>query len=169
MKIVQNNCIKENTFRILILFCLAVLIAGSAACGNSTSLQKKANDETDSNAPQMTDLERDIKSMKTADFQYIYVFRRKDGGAFDGDDKTFLRENRPPETNRFTLTDDEKAFVAGSNFEFPEEKMQILTKRFDIEDLSVPQSEKTDENKEIQKNNNNGTNKIEKNIDPASK
>lgn len=97
----------------------------------------------------MTSFERDVKSMQTANFKYIYVFRRKDGGVFDAEDKEYLRTNAPPETNRFIATDEEKAFIAGSNFMFPEENLKPLAERFEIEDLSPPaaeiQSEKTEE------------------------
>ena len=76
--------------------------------------------------------------MKTAGFDYIFVFRRKDGGVFDAEDKTYLKANSPAVTNRFILSDDDKAVIAGSGFEFPAENLEALRQRFNVEDYSSP-------------------------------
>ena len=39
-------------------------------------------------------------AMRTADFNFIYVFRRKDGGVLDAADKKAASDNIPPEINR---------------------------------------------------------------------
>jgi hypothetical protein len=87
-----------------------------------------------------TSFEQDLRDMQTANFDYIYAFRRKDGGVFDKDDKKYLRENTPLETNRFILTDEGKAFIAGSGFGFSPEQMDALRNRFIIEDYSKPET-----------------------------
>lgn len=86
-----------------------------------------------------TSFQQDLRDMQTANFDYIYAFRRKDGGAFDKDDKKYLRENTPLETNRFILTDEGKAFIAGSGFGFSPAQMDALQNRFVIEDYSKPE------------------------------
>lgn len=86
-----------------------------------------------------TTFEEDLKEMRTADFDYILVFRRKDGGAFDKDDQKYLRDNTPLETNRWRKSDDGKAFIAGSGFGFTPEQMTALRDRFIIEDYSKPE------------------------------
>ena len=86
-----------------------------------------------------TSFEQDLRDMQSANFDYIFVFRRKDGGEFDKDDRKYLRENTPPETNRFVLTDDGKAFIAGSGFAFFPEQMTALQQRFAVEDYSKPE------------------------------
>lgn len=83
-----------------------------------------------------TAFEKDLDTLKTADFDFIYVFRRKDGGTFDGEDKKYLRANAPMEINRFVSTDDGRAFIAGSKFKFPPEALETLEKRFNIADYS---------------------------------
>jgi hypothetical protein len=75
--------------------------------------------------------------MRTANFEYIFVFRRKDGAAFDGEDRKFLRASSPAETNRFVSTDDGKAFIAGSKYKFPPQNLEILRSRFNVEDYSA--------------------------------
>ncbi|HVE56722.1 MAG TPA: hypothetical protein VNB22_07830 [Pyrinomonadaceae bacterium] len=87
-----------------------------------------------------TSFEQDLRDMQTANFDYIYAFRRKDGGIFDKDDKKYLRENTPLETNRFILTDEGKAFIAGSGFGFSPEQMDALQNRFIVEDYSKPET-----------------------------
>lgn len=86
-----------------------------------------------------TTFEQDLRDMQTADFDYILVFRRKDGGAFDDDDRKYLRQNTPLETNRWTKSDDGKAYIAGSGFGFTPEQMEALRNRFIIEDYSKPE------------------------------
>jgi hypothetical protein len=81
-----------------------------------------------------TSFEQDLRDMQTANFDYIFAFRRKDGGVFDKDDKKYLRDNTPPETNRFILTDEGRAFIAGSGFNFSPEQTEALRSRFTVED-----------------------------------
>ncbi|MCA1623405.1 MAG: hypothetical protein LC778_06305 [Acidobacteria bacterium] len=85
--------------------------------------------------------ERDLQTMRTANFDFIYVFRRNDGGAFDTEDRKYLRANAPRETNRFISTDDGKAFIAGSSYKFTAENLETLGKRFNIEDYSAKKEE----------------------------
>ncbi len=89
----------------------------------------------------LSPLERDVETMRTANFDYIYVYRRKDGGVFDSEDKLFIKNNSPYETNRRILTDGDKAVIAGSNTKFKPEQIKILEQRFNVEDFSKPASE----------------------------
>lgn len=82
--------------------------------------------------------ESDLQTMQTAGFEYVFVFRRTDGGEFDSDDRKFLRANTPAETNRFVATDDGKAFIAGSKYVFPPQNLEALRTRFVTEDYSTP-------------------------------
>lgn len=92
--------------------------------------------------------------MRTADFDFVYVFRRKDGSALDGEDKKYLRANSPAATNRFILSDANRAAIAGSSFRFEPENLAKLGERFAIENFSKPESEtaKPDDNKNAQRN-----------------
>ena len=55
--------------------------------------------------PVKSSLEQDIESMRTADFTFIYVIRRKDGGALDDEDKRFAAAVIPSQMNRRSLSD----------------------------------------------------------------
>ncbi len=113
----------------------------SFACDNRSF--EKANVSESSAAPEQTqsNFASDLQTMKTANFDYIFVFRRKAGGAFDSEDKKYLRANAPLETNRFVSTDNGKAFIAGSKFKFPPQNLEILRMRFNIEDYSAVNEE----------------------------
>lgn len=77
-----------------------------------------------------------LKSVQTGGFDFVYVFRRKDGEVFNSEDKKYLKENLPPDTNQKQLTSDEKALIIGSNYVFPPENLDALKKRFKMEDYS---------------------------------
>ncbi len=117
---------------------LIIFICLNIAC-ESPSL-KKANKAAANNTLEnkVAVFESDLQTMRTAGFDYIFVFRRTDNGVFNAEDKTYLKENSPAATNRFILSDDDKAVIAGSGFEFPPENLEALRKRFNVEDYSLP-------------------------------
>ncbi len=140
--------------RFVISFLFLSVFIFCSACGRITFSPENTNSEPVETAEKLTDLQREIRDMQTADFKFIYVIKRKDGGEFDKADRDFLRENRTPEINRFSATDDKKAFVVGSNYPFLPEHWKNLQKRFAIEDYSKPLEVVTVEmnsNKEVNK------------------
>jgi hypothetical protein len=88
--------------------------------------------------PQMTEFERDLKSFKTAGFDYIFILKRKDGGKMTSEDKQFIRERRHYATNRSKVSDDETTVFMGSNFAFDKKNLEELRDRFDFQDFSKP-------------------------------
>ncbi len=123
-----------DLLKIKISAVLIILSATSWSCADG-SLQASKNSPTPE--VKLTAVERDIKSMKTANFEYIFVYRRKDGGVFDGDDKAYAKAHSPADTNRFVLSDDDKAVVAGSSYKFEPKNLEKLRERFVVEDHSV--------------------------------
>lgn len=81
--------------------------------------------------------ESQVENMRIANLEFIFVFRRADGGALDADDKKYLRANLPF-NNRIYLADEDKALIVGSNYKFPPENVEALRARFNIEDYSAP-------------------------------
>jgi hypothetical protein len=131
-----------SSARLLFFSWILILVLLSFGCQpNQTILKDAAPAPTpmETVATKITSFEQDLRDMQTANFDYIFVFRRKDGGVFDKDDRKHLRENTPPETNRFILTDEGKAFIAGSGFGFTPEQMTALQNRFIVEDFSKPE------------------------------
>lgn len=100
-------------------------------------------------------LENDLQTMRNADFDFVYVFRRKDGGALDGEDKKYLRANSPAATNRFILSDGNRAAIAGSSYKFDPQSLEKLQERFSVENLSKPETlDANSANKDAPKNSN---------------
>ncbi len=133
-------------------FRLVILVLGLIAvgCGPNPRIMNSAAEQSETRqlaTPVPPSFEGDIEAMRTADFDFIYVFRRKDGGMMDGDDRVFVNENTPLETNRRKISDEGKAIILGSNFKFPPEIMQKLTDRFAFTDYSS--SEKTSSNANV--------------------
>lgn len=102
------------------------------------ALEKPVNSAPPVNENKASAFESDLQTMQTAGFEFVFVFRRRDGGAFDAEDRRYLRANAPAETNRFVAADDGKAFIAGSKYPFSPPSLDALRIRFNVEDYSVP-------------------------------
>jgi hypothetical protein len=139
----KDKCGAKKYFFNVLIFGLIILALLNAAC-ESPSL-KKANRAAPTPENKQTEFEKDLQTMKTANFEYIFVFRRKDGGTLDGEDKNYLKTNLPRDTNRVITSDDDKAVIAGSHFKFPPENLEILRNRFNVEDYSEPKESKLEE------------------------
>ena len=87
-----------------------------------------------------SDLETDLDAMRTADFKFILVFRRKDGQPLNGDDKALIGRNTGMQANRRRLTDGGKAVIIAGNFPFAAEPMKELATKFNLENQSKPDS-----------------------------
>jgi len=129
---------------------LAVLFAAVAAvgCTPNQRILNSANERPpdpssiqSSGTVQPAKIEDDIAAMQTADFNFVYVFRRTDGGEIDADDRAFMNANIPYEINRKKISDGGRALVIGSNFRLPAENFKALRERFAFEDYSKPESE----------------------------
>jgi hypothetical protein len=123
----------------LMLFGLSLAVFLSSACSPNPSI---ANSGKDGPAPVTGErppsvFEKDLETLRTANIEYIFSLRRKDGGVMAAEDKRFIRENKKIEFNRILLTDDDKAIIAGSNYPFPPEMIKALQSRFDFQDYST--------------------------------
>ncbi len=140
--------------RIYLIVAPFIVLAGLtfAACQPDARILNSKRGEpietarTDSNSAKSFDtFEKDLEAMRTADFDYIFAFRRRDGAVLNGDDKKFLKANSPAATNRFILTDEGRAVIAGSKFKFAPENIQALESYFRVENYSKPSSEESPE------------------------
>ena len=119
-----------------------IIILAFAACScapNQRIVESNAElteSKPNNTAPVRSTLEKDIEAMRTADFIFIYVIKRKDGGPLDNEDKKFAGAVIPGEMNRRTVADDGKAILIGSNFRMPEDSRKLIEERFAFEDLS---------------------------------
>lgn len=133
-------------------YCCAISVAlfftgcggnDSATIANSESsgASKNANVKPEPPKNPQTPFEKALFSVRVGDFDQVLVFRRRDGGVFTDEDKQFLRNNQPREqgreVNRWAQCEDEKCFVAGTNFKFSKGNLTALQSRFDVKDYSA--------------------------------
>lgn len=149
LKIKKVFSLCDNRIGILFLLCFLV-----SNCTYRSFDEPKSNVNSAS-AKKISDFDRELKAMRTADFDYIFALKRKDGKSFDSDDKAFVKENKHYAANRFIFVDDQKILFVGSNFEFSEENLNALQERFDVEDYSKPaeELEKIKQRKELENSN----------------
>ena len=125
---------------------IALLSVAFAACAPNQRIINSNAERAPGSAPEShpvapPTIENDIAAMKTADFNFIYVFRRKDGGELDADDRAFMNNNIPYEINRKKISDGGRALLIGSNYRIPAENFKALKERFLFDDHSKPESE----------------------------
>ncbi len=123
----------------LLVFLLAVIVCSCAP--NQRIVESNAQlTEGEANraaaTPVRSSIERDIEAMRTADFVFIYLIKRKDGGPLDAEDKRFASAVIPGEMNRRTVADEGRAILIGSNFRMPDDSRKLIEERFVFEDLS---------------------------------
>ena len=132
------------------------LVAGASclsACGpNEAILKSNSNESNTASAPISTNAqpaydsaESEVENMRTADFEFILVLRRKDGGVMQPDDKSFVK-TVTTNANRRSLTDGDKAIVIGANSKVPPELIAKLSQRFIVQDFSKPEAENSNAN-----------------------
>lgn len=119
-------------------------------CACQTAVTPVADLMTPTPTPEVKESKDDfaekLEYVRKGAFDFVYAFRRKDGAALDAEDRKYLRANSPIETNQWVVTEDAKAAIAGSNYQFPPASLEALKKRFNVEDLSPPKDAKPEEN-----------------------
>jgi len=109
----------------------------ASACGGNESILKSGKEPTpQANADSgKTTFEKDLDAVRTADFSFVYVLRRKDGGVIDAEDKSVIRL-QTAQANRRVAADDGRAFIIGSNFPLPPQNIAAIYGRFAVENYS---------------------------------
>ena len=117
-----------------------------AACGANEGILKSGKEASpQANVETKTPFAKELEAMRTADFQFVYVLRRKDGGVMDGEDRGVIRVNTSL-ANRRVAADDDKAFIIGSNNQIPPQNMMALYERFAVENYSPPPAANSNSN-----------------------
>jgi len=79
--------------------------------------------------------EADLAYVRKGQYTYVWVFSRKDGKPLDKDDGAFLRTNAPQVVDWVT-SDEGKKVIAGTNFDLAKGNLDLLKKRFNVEDYT---------------------------------
>lgn len=85
--------------------------------------------------PTLTPFERDMQYIRDGQFNYVFVFARKDGAVINKEDAAYLRQHAPKVVDWVT-TDEGRRVIAGTNFELLPENIDALRQRFTIEDYT---------------------------------
>jgi hypothetical protein len=101
---------------------------------NSTNSATVSSD-TQSPAPAKTGFEADLEYVRKGQYTYVWVFSRKDGNVLDRDDSAYLRTNAPQVVDWVTA-DGGKKVIAGTNFDLALGNLELLKKRFVVEDYT---------------------------------
>lgn len=128
------------------VFLLSLLVL-AAACGANEGVLRSGKDASpQANAGnQKTPFARELESMRDANFTFIYVLRRKDGTAINAEDRGVIKL-RTADANRRLSSDDDKAFIIGSNVQLSPQNMIALYDRFAVENYSPPPIPETNGN-----------------------
>ena len=120
-----TKLLRAGATLIVMASCLAL-----AACGGRGSQQQKAA------APQKSDFERNLDTVRRGSYVRIYVIRRTDGQPLSTEDRRYLRQSTPMETGMWVVTEDGRTAIAGAGFEFEPKHFEALSTRFTVEDYT---------------------------------
>ena len=121
-------------------FCVILLALFLTACGGSTT--NTASETPASASPQasvqstpQSEFERDLQFIRNGGFTYVWLISRKDGKPLEPADNIFLKANAPQVVDWVT-TDGRKKVFAGTNFNLEEGNLEVLKRRYNLEDYS---------------------------------
>ena len=118
------------------LFFVAACSGGSPApTNNDSSASPAAAPSASVQASPLSDFEEALRFVRNGQYTYIWVFSRKDGKPLTPADSIFLKMNAPQLVDLTATTDKTKA-IGGTNFNLEEGNMELLRRRFNVEDYS---------------------------------
>jgi hypothetical protein len=121
------------------LIILALLSVGVSliSCNNSnTNTASSGNSAGGPSSPvptPKTGFEADLDYVRRGQYTYVLVFSRKDGKPLDKNDAAYLRTSAPQVVDWVT-SDEGKRVIAGTNFDLAKGNLELLKKRFNVED-----------------------------------
>jgi len=119
---------------------LTVIVMSIGICFSACRRGASSDDETPDTStyrPESTpatQFERDLKYIRDAHFNYVWIFSRKDGKELTKEDSDVLHTNAPKVVD--WVKTDQNRVIAGSNFPLEAPQLAELQKRFKIEDYS---------------------------------
>lgn len=119
---------------------LVALVSLFQACGRSQStgppdLAPSSIVQSSPRPSPQTVFERDLQFIRNGQFAHVWVFSRKDGRPLDKEDAAYLRANAPQVVDWVT-TEEGKRVIAGTNFDLERRNMDVIRKRFVVQDYT---------------------------------
>ncbi len=121
-----------------LIMTMLIAVASQFSCSTgqqSTSAGGPGASQTTA-TPAKVGFEADLEYVRKGQYTYVWVFARKDGKPFDKEDATYLRTNATQVVD-WVSTDGGKRVIAGTNFDLALGNLELLKKRFAVEDYSV--------------------------------
>jgi hypothetical protein len=138
----MTDSILIRSFRVLMVLAAGVLITSCGSGSPSSNAPPPANQSAQPSPaqpspapPPKTGFEADLDYVRNGMYTYIWVFSRKDGKPLDRDDGAYLRKQAPQVVDWVT-TDGGKRVIAGTNFDLEQGNLELLKKRFVVEDYT---------------------------------
>ena len=137
MPAMENKNVLKNFLTILTTAIVAVVLAACSRNSNITPAPstESSPSQTKSEPTPRSAFERDLQYVRNSQFTYVWVFSRKDGRPLDKEDAAYLRTNAPQVVDWVT-TDEGKKVIGGTNFDLEQGNLNLLKKRFKVEDYS---------------------------------
>jgi hypothetical protein len=121
---------------VIMALLLAAILPTSCGGVKTNSGSPGSPDARSSPAPSpKSGFEADLDYVRKGQYTYVWIFSRKDGKPLDKDDGAFLRTNAPQVVDWVT-TDEGKKVIAGTNFDLAKGNLDLLKKRFNVEDYT---------------------------------
>jgi len=122
--------------KVIVLLTLVAALS-SISCGNKTS-NSAADPATaqSSPVPPKVGFEADLEFVRKGQYTYVWIFSRKDGKPLDKDDGAYLRANAHQVVD-WVRTEQGKKVIAGTNFDLAQGNLELLKKRYIVEDYTA--------------------------------
>lgn len=130
---------KIITASLIVSATLLIAISLTSCGGRSTNSATPASPGSTPAAPApspKTGLEADLEYVRKGQYTYIWVFTRKDGKSLDKADGDYLRTNAPQVVDWVTTDEAKRYIVAGTNFDLAKGNLELLKKRYVVEDYT---------------------------------
>ena len=111
------------------------LISCSRGGVNSNSSKSPEAQSFPASSPK-SGFEADLEFVRKGQYTYMWVFRRKDGKSLDKNDSAYLRTTAPQVVDWVTTDEEKRYVVAGTNFDLAKGNLELLKKRFVVEDYT---------------------------------
>lgn len=120
---------------ILMMLLAGVFLTSCSRGSNAPATNESATAPSSPAPPPKVGFENDLDYVRKGQYTYVWVFARKDGKPLDKDDGAFLRKNAPQVVDWVT-TEEGKKVIAGTNFDLALGNLELIKKRFVVEDYS---------------------------------
>lgn len=127
--------LKKPAPPLTVLFLLGSLTLCSCANSKSGSTSGPVTTQATPAPSPRTEFEEALDFVRKGQYTYVWVLARKDGKPLDSDDGAFLRKTAPQVVDWVT-TEKGKRVIAGTNFNLEEGNLEVLKKRYDVEDYT---------------------------------